>query len=368
MRTLIAVYALLATLIITSCGGGDTGQRFAVKGKALGIMNDVVIVSDAALWDGPIGDTIDRYFEGFYPLTPSPEPIFDLRHFTIEDIELEPLRKELRTYILVADLSDDASTTTQVVKKDLGTERVQRALTEEGFFTSVGKDKWATGQLLIYIFAKNADKLAEAIRESSDGVSARINEFDSYQLNQLTYGKGENRGLATSLESRFAGANITFPLDYGKVLDAPEQNNLYWMRKNISYKIGRDANPGYINIAVSIHDYTGPEMLEKEAVKSRFNSFGQNVSSDEPNTYAIINDVDLPILEYDREVSGNYTKEYRGIWEMENDFMGGPFQSYALVNTTTNKLLSVDAFIYAPGKNKRDLMQQVDAIVNRIKW
>ena len=37
------------------------------------------------------------------------------------------------------------------------------------------------------------------------------------------------------------------------------------------------------------------------------------------------NTVDLPVYEYAYQLNGSYTKELRGIWEMENDFMGGPF-------------------------------------------
>ena len=53
---------------------------------------------------------------------------------------------------------------------------------------------------------------------------------------------------------------------------------------------------------------------------------------------------------------------------MENDFMGGPFISYALVNETTGKLLVIDSFIFAPGKKKRNSMQQIDLMVKSLKW
>jgi len=331
-------------------------------------MNDMVLVADNNLWEGAIGDSVNRYFGGFYPLTPSPEPIFDIRHYTPGEIISKPLRKELRTYVVVADLSDDLSETTALVKKDLGAERFQRALTDPTFHTSVGKDKWAVGQIIIYLFANGADDLAAAIRENFDGISARINDFDSYQLSQMTYAKGENTGLATAYKERYNGAEIMIPKDFIKALDMEEQNNLLWMRKNIVYKAAGSSNPGAMNFAITLYDYTGPEMLEKSAAKARFNSFGANVTSSEPNTYVIMNDEDLPVLTYDRTISGHYTKEYRGIWEMENDFMGGPFQSYAIVNEATGKLLSIDAFIYAPGKTKRDMMQQIDTIVKRIKW
>lgn len=355
---------------LSSCGGGEVDPRFKVKPKALGIINDLVIVADDELWGTYIQDTALRYLEGFYPLTPAPEPIFDIRHYTLKKINSEPLLKELRTYVILSDLSADSSIVTQMVKEDLGPERFQRAMTEEGFNTSVGKDKWAVGQLVIYLFGRDREALAAAISENVDGVTARINQHDNLQLTQLTYGKGENQGLARELSERYEGAQIVFPRDYVTALDMPDQNNLIWMRKNFQYKTGQErlSKDGAMNIAITMYDYTGPGMVSKEAAKERFNLFGKNVSSAEPDSYVMINDVDLPILEYDRTIDDNYVKEYRGIWEMENDFMGGPFISYSIVNQEKGKLLSIDAFVYSPGKEKRDFLQQIDTIVKSIKW
>ena len=125
---------------------------------------------------------------------------------------------------------------------------------------------------------------------------------------------------------------------------------------------------GVANVAIREFDYTNTDLIGKEAAKERFNTYGTYVSSERENTFIIINDRDLPILEFDRTISNRYAKEWRGIWEMENDFMGGPFISYALVNETTGKLLVIDTFIFAPGKKKRNSMQQIDLMVKSLKW
>jgi len=82
----------------------------------------------------------------------------------------------------------------------------------------------------------------------------------------------------------------------------------------------------------------------------------------------VINDRDLPILEYDRQIGDLFAREWRGIWEMQNDFMGGPFISYAIVNEDKGKVFVVDALFFAPGVRKRDFMQQIDLMVKSIKW
>jgi len=63
-----------------------------------------------------------------------------------------------------------------------------------------------------------------------------------------------------------------------------------------------------------------------------------------------------------------YTLEARGIWEIVNDFMAGPFMSYLIHNPETNELLFVDGFVYAPGETKRDVMQELEVILATVDF
>ena len=333
--------------------------RFKVKPSALGVMNEIVVITDEDLWTSIVGDTIRHFFEGYYPITPRPEPLFDLRQYSVSELNSQPLKKELRTYLVVANLDDDTSDITQFVIQDLGEQRIQRAKDDPEFNTSVGRDKWATGQILIYLFAHGPDGLAAAVERHYNGISSKVNAHDNIQLDQLTYARGKNLGLSSKLLGRY-GAEIEFPGDFETALDAPDDFGLIWLRK--------DTKDGIINMVARQFDYTGPSFLEKEDVKDRFNLFGRYVTSDIENDFMTINDVDLPMLSFDREISSRYTKEWRGIWEMDKDFIGGPFITYNIVNENEGKVLSIDAFIFAPGKKKRDMMQQVDHIVKNIRW
>ena len=80
------------------------------------------------------------------------------------------------------------------------------------------------------------------------------------------------------------------------------------------------------------------------------------------------NDVDLPMLTQYINLDGHYTLEARGIWDIVNDFMGGPFVSYLIHNADTNELLFIDCFVHAPGKKKRDQIQYLEYIIGSIKY
>ena len=82
----------------------------------------------------------------------------------------------------------------------------------------------------------------------------------------------------------------------------------------------------------------------------------------------LINDVDLPMYVYKKDIDKAYTLEARGIWEMKYDYMGGPFFAYLIKDPQRNRLILIDAFVYAPGKQKRDFMQQLEYIVTHLKF
>jgi hypothetical protein len=362
MTTTLKYCLILLTFVIVtlSCGITDATDKLKAKPAALAKMNEVVVVTDDDIWKSYIGDTIDYFFGQVYPLTPSPEPTFDLRRFDISDLNNQPLRRNLRTYLVVANLGDETSDVALFVKNDLGEERYQRAMTDPTFHTSVGRDKWAVGQILIYVFAKSMDELAKAIEENYEGIAARINEHDRLQLQEATYSRGSLTEISDLIMGR-TGAQVNIPNDYEIALQKPEDHGLIWAT--------RKTRDGRMDIAIREFDYIGPESASKENVKANFNHFGKEyVSSPEPNTYMLINDVDLPILDFTINISGRYAKEYRGIWEMENDFIGGPFLSYIIVNEEKGKMLQIDGFILAPGKEKRDMMQQIDLIAKSVKW
>ncbi len=58
-----------------------------------------------------------------------------------------------------------------------------------------------------------------------------------------------------------------------------------------------------------------------------------------------------------------YAVEIRGLWDVYNDFMGGPFLSYTFVDEIRNKVITIDSYVYAPKGQKRIFMKEMEAIL-----
>ena len=69
-----------------------------------------------------------------------------------------------------------------------------------------------------------------------------------------------------------------------------------------------------------------------------------------------------PVFDTLPDFPGGYAVETRGLWKMQNDFMGGPFLSYTFINRATNKVITLDGYIYHPNEDKMAYIRQLEAI------
>ena len=65
---------------------------------------------------------------------------------------------------------------------------------------------------------------------------------------------------------------------------------------------------------------------------------------------------------------GRYTAELRGLWETRGDFMGGPFVSITQYDEKHGRIVTVDGYVYAGKKDKRNYMRQVEAIMSTMEF
>ncbi|NRA49030.1 MAG: DUF4837 family protein [Phaeodactylibacter sp.] len=356
LRFLVFATLLPFLTVFQSCSEEVQRSMKAIP-TAFGQLNEIVIVMDQELWDSPVGDTLRYYYSSAYPLLPQPEPIFDLRHFTPIDLKKDPLRKELRTYMFVGNLSDEDSPAAQMIRKDIGDEMSENARTDQSKNNAAGRDKWAKGQLLLYQFAYSNQDLISILKENYPAIKKKVNKFDEKKLESYVYLNGVNNKLINEVKESMS-VSIRMPSDYFMAINDGE---VIWMRKETD-KISS-------NIMLRKVNYEDQGQLSKDYLIEMRDSLGkQYISSTIEETYMQVNDVDLPVIYNTTKVNGNYAVEGRGVWEIVNDYMGGSFISYLILNPTTSELLFVDGFLHAPGEDKRDFMEQLDYVMHTVKF
>ncbi len=350
---------MLAILLGTmaSCASDAVQRSLEPEKIAFGKINRINVICDEDIWRGPIGDSLRFYYGAAYPILPQPEPIFDLAHLTVEDLLKDPLRKELRTYIILADLSNQDSRTAALIRQDVGQEKIRSASTENGYGNSVAKNRWANGQMIVYLYGDTEEKLIDNVLNSYSAVAKRLHQADEKMIEATAYFNGENVSLAGEIQT-LMDVEMRIPEEFNAAI---KERNLVWLR--------RETSEVSSNILLRRVPYTDEAQLSREGIKAIRNEIGKEyISSTLPDTYMRINDEDLPLIIETTRISGDYAVEARGIWDIVNDFMGGSFVSYLVYDPGKSELLFMDAFVHAPGKEKRDLMQQMDYILKTANY
>lgn len=323
---------------------------------AFGKMNELTIITDQDMWEGNIGDTIDYYYASAYPILPQPEPILDLKHFTPSELRADKLRKELRTYMIVANLADANSPTTKLLRDHVPADRINQAMQSDKVSVMAIKDKWARGQLIIYLFGRNQQDLIDRLRRNFPAVLKRIRQHDYRKLEATVYLDSRDQKLETAVRNNI-DIDLKIPGEYYAAIDEP---NIMWLRKETANLSS--------NLLLYKEPYTSRDQLTKEHLKALRDSLGRaHIESQAENSYMKINDVDLPMYVESTTIDGKYALQAKGIWEVENDYMGGSFVTYLIHDPKDNELVMIDGFVHAPGEDKRNFMMYLEHIISTVK-
>lgn len=71
---------------------------------------------------------------------------------------------------------------------------------------------------------------------------------------------------------------------------------------------------------------------------------------------------------YDVEIKGRNAIESKGLWEMKNFLLGGPFVNYIIEDKPNHRLLVLEGFVSAPMTEKRDYLFELEAIIKSIEF
>lgn len=195
-------------------------------------------------------------------------------------------------------------------------------------------------------------------------ISAYITEQTNFIIN--FFSAEEINREATRLETEH---NIKFAKKVKEMFDC----ELYIPVDINKMKIGEDfiwaSNDGLSsiqNIVIYSYPYVSEKVFRKKAYIALRDSFmKKNIPGGKPNQY-MATDKDFVKIK-DMQIQGVYTQEARGLWQMENDAMGGPFVSHSQVDTVNNRIIVVEGFVYAPDKMKRTMIRRLEAALYTLK-
>jgi hypothetical protein len=344
----IVALILLANVGFSSCFGDELEPMKEAHGR----IDNILVVAQPQLWNSEVGDSFKVYFEGLFPITPQPESLYDLRYLQFN--EFDKYQKLHRTILFLADLSDESSETTQLVRKVLGEEGLKRAASDPQYRIAVHQDRWAKGQLVIYWFAPDRKALTESVVLHYKNVMQNIQKHDDKKLTEMLYNLGMNQEAGAAIKQQFK-VDMSIPSDYQL---AVQDSNAIWLRFETN------------KISSNIFVYSLPEgtVLSPDNLRATRNRITQKYFTTEvDSSYMQIDDRFLPVFYQSMQFAQSNALQARGIWAMVNDFMGGSFITYLIEDKKNKRVLLLDAFIHAPGQQKRIELRRLDLILSTLK-
>ncbi|MEN8116929.1 MAG: DUF4837 family protein [Bacteroidota bacterium] len=317
--------SFLTALFLFSCGSDSTHLHKNITGKA----GELVVVISKESWDGVPGKLIRETLAQSHVALPQDEPLFDVidvPHAAFKDI-FKSTRNIVKTTI-----------SPQVKKEGVA-------------FTD---DVWAYPQATVQIQAKNAEQFEKIFNENKDKILAYFLAAEKERIT-MNYKKIYEKGVYNVLDKDF---EITMRVPPGfRIME--QKKDFLWVQY--------DTPEIFQGIVVYTYPYVSDSAFTVNyQLPIRDSLLKKYVPGSIKGSYMSTEKRIDPVFNYMGH-NGNYAAEMRGLWRVENDFMGGPYVALSELDASKQRVITAFGFVYAPSKNKRNLLRQVEAMIYSIK-
>lgn len=297
--------------------------------KSTGKTAEILIVADELVWKGPVGDALRNSLLKDVDYLPQPEPRFFPVNIPIKSFT--DLYQKHHKIILVE------------IDEKLDSAMIQTKA-----------DYWASPQQFIRMRAPSEAALIAAFQQREQNVLDLLENAERNRMIQL-YEQLNDLQIRNRLREQM-GISLLVPSGFYIAKMEPE---FAWLRKET-----KDFSQGLL---IYFTPYNDTAQFSTELILNRRNQLTQiHVPGTAPGSYMItspvIGAISEPLYFKDRFAVKTY-----GLWDVQGDFMGGPFLNYAILDETKNRILNLDAFVYFPNNEKRDLMLQMDALIHTLE-
>lgn len=327
-NTHTALLLTALTLTLAACGGADDKKTQKAKGASTSAPYELLVVADKAwLQSNGASDVHDLVYADM-PCLPQNETW--LRPTVVEPYNFKGVFQNYAC-ILVADVNR------KYAKADC----------------RVGRDVYARPQTVVWLTAPTDADMAMLCRLRFDDIIALFNATED--------GRARER-----LRKRYSGLVMQqAKRQFGCQIHAPEELNAIKEGKDFFWASSQGEHEQYWNLCLYTYPYTSPQtftldyFLHKRDSVMRVNVEGEDAGSYMSSDRRVMRQSLLTL-------EGHPVQEVRGLWQMERSPMGGPFVSYAQLDTLNGRVLVAEGFVYAPDKKKRDFVRQLEAALQTL--
>lgn len=327
---------LLSSILISSCS--DEGSRRRLP-RFSGEPGEILVVMKESLWTGNEGDSLREVLAKKYPGLPQIEPSFKLLHFAPS--EMSDLLRHHRNILRIT-IGADAE----------GENKVHYE-----------KSKWANNQLYFRVRAKDEAAFYNLLNNDFQKIIQVINRTEINRIQEKYKAYGHER-LEKKVNRKF-GIDMVLPEDCELAVDT---NDFMWIKRERIRYLGNTPHEITQGFFIFSYPYTTDSAFTPEQFLTvRDTVLEKFVPGPRKGTF-MTTEYRLPPSSEVISLNDRYTVFTRGLWKMENYFMGGPFVALSTLSNDSSRVISVSGFVFAPRFDKREYIRDVEAIIKSVSF
>ena len=212
----------------------------------------------------------------------------------------------------------------------------------------------AESQFVVSITAPDKKQLKDYIKANGDFIREIFNGAEMERKTK-EFKLSRNKDIEKKIMEKF-GCEIIVP---STLTDYKESKDFIWVSDYFSNR------PEIMNLVIYSYPYTSPENFSFDNFIMTRDSIMKNIKGSGPEQYIQTDGRFTTISE--KSFRDRYLQEVRGLWFMTNVSMGGPFVSYSTVDEVNERVIVAEIFVYAPHKEKRQLVRDMEALLTSLK-
>lgn len=323
--------AFIAAAVLTLASCSEQARKQALLPNISGKAGEVVVVIGQDNWEGAVGTTLRDSLACDFPQLPQKEPLFTL-----------------------VNVPQAAFTSMFQIHRNIIIINISKDVTEPGVLYRT--DVWAAPQCVIRVNAPDSETAVQLLKENNSTIIGMLEEAERSRMIRNAR-KYEQQSLAP-IVTDMVGGSPHFPSGYKL---KKRTDDFIW----VSY------DPEYVSQGILIYKYPvveGEDMMSPEnLIEANSKMLMENVPGMFENTYMIMSSYAQPTVKY-MKYHGLQFAEIRGLWEVHNDYMGGPFVTHVFYSPDGKYMIGLEGFVYAPKFDKRQYLRQVEAIIYSFEW
>jgi len=219
---------------------------------------------------------------------------------------------------------------------------------------SLRRNKWAKDQVVVFLSAPNAEVLNYFLSEQENRERLIESFYRTECLRKISYYKEHHNSKAG--EILFKNFQISFCVPE-EMTQIKEGKNFFW---------ATDGKESSCNLVVYAVPYDRKDAFAKERLlEVRDSVMKRNLFGGLEGSY--MQTSIYPVSHRVLSINNKYCVEMRGLWEMKNDMMGGPFVSFTRLDEINQRIVTAEVFVFAPSQKKRNLLKGVESSLYTMK-